>query len=349
VQAPSNGVLARRSPLPARDSGLASGAVLDLSFDRTVPRELVHKSGIAEVFLTDHRPLGDLRFACGAQLPLMHAFYSDSVTEHHPLQVLTEATRQATILVAEQYLDLPSDHRALLHDVELNVEDPDAIRVDGCPATAEILVELVDCRETAGAVSGFTAATRMALGDLEAVTGVISASVQTATTYRDMRRHQRAARALDLTVRSRVAPCEPRACGKRRRSSVLIARPRRAPDGALEAALAVDLRHPSLFDHEQDHLPGMLLLEAATQIAIAAAAQRGGAPTEELVAVGCRAEFGQFAELELPVACRARLDRGPNGAPAHVDVSLEQPDAEVCHAVVDVARVDPDIETGDNP
>jgi hypothetical protein len=64
---------------------------------------------------------------------------------------------------------------------------------------------------------------------------------------------------------------------------------------------------------------------------------------EELVAVGCRATFDQFAELELPVTCRARVDGAPNGAPAHVDVTLEQPDAEVCHATLEVARVEPDV------
>ncbi|MGL5929474.1 MAG: AfsA-related hotdog domain-containing protein, partial [Dermatophilaceae bacterium] len=68
--------------------------------------------------------------------------------------------------------------------------------------------------------------------------------------------------------------------------------------------LRVDTSHPSLFDHPSDHVPGMLLFEAARQAAVLA---NGGRP---VVAVG--ADFAAYVELDEPAT--VELAREPSAS-----------------------------------
>jgi hypothetical protein len=58
--------------------------------------------------------------------------------------------------------------------------------------------------------------------------------------------------------------------------------------------LRVDTAHRILFDHAHDHIPGMVLLEAASQAAHACAAAR------RVVPFGFEADFYRYVELDQP-------------------------------------------------
>ncbi|MCZ9341835.1 gamma-butyrolactone biosynthesis protein, partial [Streptomyces sp. TRM76130] len=66
-------------PLPialtADTSSLAVESLCPLSFERTAPRDLVHRRAIGEVLLTDWIRVGPHRFKVGAQWPRGHGFY----------------------------------------------------------------------------------------------------------------------------------------------------------------------------------------------------------------------------------------------------------------------------------
>jgi hypothetical protein len=67
--------------------------------------------------------------------------------------------------------------------------------------------------------------------------------------------------------------------------------------------LRVDTGHPVLFDHPVDHVPGMLLLDAARQ---AAHAELGAGAVPPLA---LDADFGRFVELGAP--CRVEVTARP--------------------------------------
>jgi hypothetical protein len=70
----------------------------------------------------------------------------------------------------------------------------------------------------------------------------------------------------------------------------------------------VDTRHPVLFDHPVDHVPGMLLMEAARQ-ATAATLERSS-----FVPLGMASEFKRYVELDEPCLIEARrLPRTESG------------------------------------
>ncbi|NEA65242.1 AfsA-related hotdog domain-containing protein [Streptomyces sp. SID12488] len=88
--------------------------------------------------------------------------------------------------------------------------------------------------------------------------------------------------------------------------------------------LRMDTTHPILFDHVFDHAPGMLLLEAARQAALAAARPRRTAVT------GMNSVFVKYAELDAP--CWLETERSVDGG--KVRVVARQHDREIFSSTV---------------
>lgn len=110
------------------------------------------------------------------------------------------------------------------------------------------------------------------------------------------------------------APAAPELVGRAQPADVVLG-PTLAPDTWL---LRADATHPVLFDHELDHVPGMLVLEAARQ-----AAQRLRHP-EPVVPVELVTSFDRYIELDRPCFVRAVPEptAGPTAGPAAADGRL---------------------------
>ena len=108
----------------------------------------------------------------------------------------------------------------------------------------------------------------------------------------------------------------------------------RAPEAsALEshAELAVDTEHPFFFDHALDHLPGLLLITAMTELAWHCRAhtdQMAGLP---LYNPQLQARFTKWCLFEPAVHLHAR---GRDALPTMVDVQARQDGAQRCEAHV---------------
>lgn len=97
--------------------------------------------------------------------------------------------------------------------------------------------------------------------------------------------------------------------------------------------LRVDGCHPVFFDHPVDHVPGMLLVEAARQAAVAATGGRG-------VPIEMDTEFRKYVEFAEP--CWIDADLGPLdriSGTRTVVVIARQRDADVFAAVVRIQEV----------
>lgn len=67
--------------------------------------------------------------------------------------------------------------------------------------------------------------------------------------------------------------------------------------------LRLDIRHPTLFGRPNDHVPGILLLEAARQAATAT--------VPGFLPVSLRSDFLRYVELDRP--CRIEATTAPEG------------------------------------
>ncbi|MFE4819365.1 AfsA-related hotdog domain-containing protein, partial [Streptomyces sp. NPDC056704] len=85
----------------------------------TVPREYVHRSTLAEVFLTGCEQTGDTHYTLTAQWPRAHTFFTTpDGTHHHPLQA-AETIRQTGLYLAHAELGIPLGHHFLMRNLHL--------------------------------------------------------------------------------------------------------------------------------------------------------------------------------------------------------------------------------------
>ncbi|QRN94332.1 hypothetical protein JRI60_35090 [Archangium violaceum] len=92
---------------------------------------------------------------------------------------------------------------------------------------------------------------------------------------------------------------------KRDPRNVFIARLERVSEARpdeLAAQLLFDPTHPYHFEHPQDHVPGMMLMEAGRQLGLAVTHLFYGVPLDALFVLNdVNARFRRFAELSEPV------------------------------------------------
>ncbi|GAB3132639.1 ScbA/BarX family gamma-butyrolactone biosynthesis protein [Tsukamurella serpentis] len=331
--------MTRSSASPGGDRLICPGAT---AHDRTVPRQLVHRCAVSEVFLTSladrpHRDdTSEQVYLLGAQLPRSHAYYGDhrgpQRGHHDPLAVM-EVARQSAIAVSHQFFDVPLDHAFLVRVF-------DGVAVAGArwqvrPEPANLTVELRVTREhrTDGRRTGLDVVLDIA-GEGEPMMTVLgSLSWMPPRAWAAMRTATR--RRMDLGPRpTGVAPATAGPAGRvgREVQRNVVLGPLRRTAAQIGAELVVDPTHPSLFDHPLDHVPGSLLLEAARQFAVALA----GSPNRRPATL--RSRFDAFVELDLPTTCHTGI-----GDPAAGTQAEDDPDSVVVR-VEQAGRICAEIE-----
>jgi hypothetical protein len=118
--------------------------------------------------------------------------------------------------------------------------------------------------------------------------------------------------------------------GRSRAEDVVLSEAGR--DGLWE--LRVDTRHPTLFQRPNDHVPGMLLLEAARQAACLAAGPGGVVPAE------ARTRFDRYAEFGSPCWIGAVVLPGAAEDTVTVQVTGHQDGERVFSTVLSGPRAD---------
>jgi hypothetical protein len=164
---------------------------------------------------------------------------------------------------------------------------------------------------------------RMEVGHLSAATYTVIRS----------RRHGSLPTPADL-VPTIGRPVPPARVGRVRSADTLLL-DAKATRSTAAARLRVPLGNPSLFDHVQDHVPAMVLVEAARQLAAFALREWGGAPPNQSEMVAMRSSFDRFAELTEPVTMLASPATPAGGRP--VDVTFRQARTDVAQVRVVMA------------
>jgi 2-oxo-3-(phosphooxy)propyl 3-oxoalkanoate synthase len=310
-------------------------ALSELDFREPVDCVEVHKRAAAEVLITDSAAVDSTRFLSAARLPHRHPTYVPTGARYHDLLLLLETVRQATIVVGHRHLGVPRDRQFLLRQVELSVHDLEACRRSAAPAQAVVDVCVSEVRRLDGVVAGFELRGRVSIDGVAAARGAGACLCLAVKDYRVVR--GQAAVACSADLREPVQRPRARAAEVARavQAEVMVAPIDRSRTDSVCAEIVVDPSHPTFFDHPQDHVPGTLLLEGARQVAQAAL---GG----HALAVGARARFIAFAELDRSVTCKAKLtSRGARPA------ELATVAVEVCQGAAAVAAFSFDLRWPD--
>ncbi|MEU7558672.1 ScbA/BarX family gamma-butyrolactone biosynthesis protein [Streptomyces eurythermus] len=283
----------------------------------TVPKEYVHRSVVTEVFLTGWRQTDPDTCTVTAQWPRAHTFYGPADGFHDPL-LFSETLRQTVPLLSHAVFGAPMDHKQIWRDLHVAL-DPAALRAGLTPADVELSIRCEDVERRAGVLRGMRMEVTATREGQHLGTASTSFSSHSRALYRRLRgAYADAERAMAAAVEL-PASLQPGLVGRDRPQDVVLSP--RAADGRWQ--LRVNTLHPIIFDHPNDHAPGMLLLEAARQ-----AAQHHLGP-EPVLATGLDAAFHRYAELDAPAWVAAET-----AADGRVRVTVEQHDALVFECAV---------------
>lgn len=284
-----------------------------VKFQQTVPRELVHRAAVSEVFVTDMRVVGDDRFVVGAQWPRAHSFYGPRAGGWHDPLLLVETVRQAGLLVAHQAYGVAQGDQFSWHEVSFSVNTR---RMSPAERPAEVVLEVAarDVRARGRSVVGMGMRCACYRDGCRVGTCAVRWSRLSPAAYARVRGRRYGARSGPGQAPRAVAPG---LVGRDVESDVLLAASPRADTWLLR----VDTGHPVLFDHPIDHVPGMLTMEAARQAALLVTGQPRALPV--------RGAFAFTSYIELDEPCLVHADAQPAQEAGTVDVAvvLEQGDA----------------------
>jgi hypothetical protein len=299
-----------------------------LRFDATVPRKLVHRAAISETFLTDALELGADRYLVAAQLPRAHALYSDVPGNHQDLLLLAEAVRQAGTLLAHRFYDVPEGTIFPLRTAQIEVSDLDALTLTDRAAELVADVQIFGQEHHGGALSAMSLRADYYLDGRPAGSAAGAMHLVSPSGYGALRAQHRP---VEMAAPATADRPEPAGVGRADRRNVVVGDFLPRGDAAFSARVLADTGHPAYFDHPQDHIPGMLLLEAYRQLSLLSVAEQCGWAAEGLLTVECDAAFSRYAELHLETLCVATVGEPvlPHRGAAWVPVSLELTQAGV--------------------
>ncbi|GAA3061008.1 ScbA/BarX family gamma-butyrolactone biosynthesis protein [Streptomyces roseofulvus] len=283
-----------------------------LSYEQTVPRGLVHRWSLSEVFLTGSRALDGRRFEAAAQLPLSHAYFRDHVGrgEHHDVLLVLEACRQSVTCAAHLHQGVPAATTFMVTAWSLEITDPEALACGTRPGELAIAGDVTGRHERGGRLRRLEFAMDLALDGRPL--GRLTMDVRSTPTdqYHDLRYMQRGGEvptAFGLPAEPAGEPVAPAAVGRLDPVNAVLDDVRSA-DGVVTAALSPrSFRNRSMYDHPYDHVPAMVFSEAARQCGLLLA---GGAAGPARV-VRLDGSFDRFAELDRPVRLSAAADPEP--------------------------------------
>ena len=299
-----------------------------LCFEQTVPRSLVHRASLAEVYVADSLQSGDDEFTLAVQVPRAHCVWFDRRVPYHDPLATAEAARQGVYVVVHRHIGLPVGLTFSLQRLELRVEDLDGYRDGGSPLQGILTLRIVEQTRSGGTLGSMTLEGDIAVdGDVLVRVGgdvVFFASDD----FTALRAYQRRRNPPEGAPPPAVGPAlDAAACGRLDRRNSVLGEP--SADGDARFPLIIDQQHPSFFDHGYDHAPGPLIVEAYRQAAIVSAHRAGALASPVCALVGLSAVFKDFAELDALIEVSAVVDECGEDGTVGIDVALLQFDKQL--------------------
>ena len=176
-----------------------------------------------------------------------------------PYAWFSETVRQAGLLVGHAGFGVPRDHHFVMEDLGYALGDAGlrGLAVTTGPASLMLTVGCQDVRMRHGRLASLRVHAEITRDGLRIGHGSGQLRVVTPASYERLRGPGRGV----VTPPLPPEPAAPELVGRAQAADVVLS-PTLRPDTWL---LRADAGHPVLFDHELDHVPGMLVLEAARQ------------------------------------------------------------------------------------
>ncbi|MEU6382360.1 ScbA/BarX family gamma-butyrolactone biosynthesis protein [Streptomyces bauhiniae] len=261
--------------------------------------DLVHRPDAQDAFPVEWTRLAEHRYLVTADWPVAHRFFTPLPGGVQDPLLVAESMRQTAMMLVHADYGVPADHHFVMWDMEYALGTGD-FGLSVASGRIDVVVECSEVRMRARSLAGMKMRLVFLRGDnvLAAGSGHLSCTSERA--YRRLRGDRPASAGDAPPLLDGVPPWR---VGRRDPRDVVLAP---AEDGA-GWRLRLDTANPTLFARANDHVPGMVLLEAARQAAVALA------PEGRFVPASLSIAFHRYAELNEPCLVRARRETSPEG------------------------------------
>ncbi|MPZ83085.1 MAG: gamma-butyrolactone biosynthesis protein [Actinophytocola sp.] len=309
----------------------------ELRYASTVDRTMIHRRNASEAFVTDVVRTGRHGFAAGALLPSGHPHYAGHTgpsRDRDPM-LLLECARQAETYAAHALFGVEPDTRFVLRGWSADfaafplVPDPAELLITAVTRNPKVVRDRI--RGLDHDLDLWAAGARV--GRVSMTVGYVSAA---AFAVLRSRTHGGPPPSSDDLRPPNGHPVEPARVGRvRATDAVLLDVVTR--EGAVTAGLRVAAENSSLFDHSQDHVPAMVLVEAARQLAALATGEWGHGAPDRTEMVAMRSSFSAYAELTEPIELTATPVAAAVPSGRSVEVTFRQTGQEIARARIAMA------------
>lgn len=313
-----------------------------LSFQRTVDRALVHRTSIAEVFVVDSVAVSENRCVIGAHLPRNHGYYSDHTAtpaRYDPL-LLLESSRQAAIYGSHELKGLRLGSAMIVGSYSIRLTDPDATVTGTATGAGQLVLDTTYLgrptrrgRVRNGRVVQELELDGRPIGSHEMTTTIVTTAENEA--LRAFRRGSPPPSSADYLGQVDGVRAQPHEVGRRDPRNVVLTDLRRGVNRA-SATVSPDFANTALFDHEYDHLPAMVITEAARQLALATVDDGTGARIARHAVTAITASFDSYAELDARLTATAVAGPPTESGLVGVDVTFGQGATKVATVAVEI-------------
>jgi hypothetical protein len=257
-----------------------------------VTKELAHRTTETDVFPARWTRISDARFRFSAHWPADHPFFGPVDDLHQDPMIVGETLRQASMVLAHAEFGAPADTHFVMWDLTVRV-DPTALLLAEAAEPVEFDVVCSEVRRRGRGLHSMRTTMEFRRAGRLVARGTGSTGCTSPRAYRRLRAGR--LNALDTPV-PLLPGIAPQTAGRAGAEDVVLA----PADRPGVWNLRVDTGHPVLFPRPNDHVPGMVLFEAARQAATAASGLHPFLPGR------MTAEFARYAELHSP--CRIETE-----------------------------------------
>ncbi|MGW4703154.1 ScbA/BarX family gamma-butyrolactone biosynthesis protein [Streptomyces sp. NPDC004285] len=274
----------------------------------------LHRARETDAFPVSWTRTRDGHHSVTAHWPGEHPYFIPVHGHRYDPLLVTETMRQASLLVLHAGYGVPVAHHFLLGEMEFTCF-MDRLAIDDGPGEVEVQVVCSEVRRIRGHISQLRVDVVVRRAGAVVSTGAIGGRVVGPEAYRRIR-GDRAVPGFEVPS---TPPVPAALVGRSSAEDVLLSP---TPQERLWQ-LRVDTTHPILFQSEKDHVPGMLLLEAARQAAGL------GTPSQPFVPSSGRIGFQRYAEFGTPCWIRTQALPTSRAGTTGVTITGSQDDGAV--------------------
>ena len=270
------------------------------NFSQTICKELVHKSFLSEVFLTDSRQVANDCFLISALLPKTHFYYNDVPirSQFYDSALILEVCRQVSIYIAHIFYAISFDYKFIFDSANFTqyLGHKPANNIDKHKAI--IHTKVINKKTKKDSLCGLEIDMMVYIDQELYACKSMKFSWVAPKMWDKLRRISQQQDSANLEIK----PILKDIVCKEHISNVVIGNFLECTN-YFQATIIADKTHPAFFDHPLDHISGILIIEAIKQFGIATCAKVFNCKPTKLQFKSIQVEFKNFCEFYNPNIC----------------------------------------------